>query len=190
MSRFFLPLGCLAVFACSASPSPEPAKPAEEPTKLEEPTAEAVDEADTDSAEALVAPPDAVDETPTVTFFTDSGEVVVAVEIADTRALRTKGMMFRETVEPDRGMVFVFGEDGVHPFWMKNTYVSLDMIHLSAGLEVVGVVARAAPLTLDRRAIDKPSRYVVEVEAGYAEAKGIAPGTRASFANVPTEPKD
>lgn len=174
------------VAACSSSPSTEPVKPADE-----KPAAADATPADADSgAEAAPTPAEDVDSTPTVTFFTEGGEVMVAVEIADTQALRIKGMMFRETVEPDRGMVFVFAEEVIHPFWMKNTYVSLDMIHVGAGMEVVGIVPRAEPLSLDRRAIDKPSRYVVEVAAGYAEERGIVPGTRVSFANVPSEPKD
>lgn len=182
----------LACFACSSSAPPESAKPAEGP---EEPAAEAMGAADGEADAVDTSPQDEpspetapVDATPTVTFHTDGGDVVVAVEIAADVISRKRGMMYRESLEEDRGMIFVFDEEALHPFWMKNTYISLDMVHLDRNLEVVGVVEKAEPLTLTQQKIDRPSMYVVEVVGGFAEKHGVGVGTRASLRNVPQAP--
>ena len=82
-------------------------------------------------------------------------------------------------------MVFVFPTDADHVFWMKNTYLSLDMIFASAVKQVVGVVPRAEPLTETARQAGVVSRYVIEVNGGFAEGHGIAAGTPLSLTNVP-----
>ncbi len=89
--------------------------------------------------------------------------------------------MFRRELAPDKGMVFVFPEDDIHTFYMKNTYIPLDMIFIGSDLRVVGVVENARPLTLDTRSVDRPSRYVVEVRAFTASTHGIVPGTLVQF---------
>jgi len=122
----------------------------------------------------------------TVTFATAAGEVTVQVEVADTPAERTTGLMYRETLDPYRGMVFVFPTEEVLSFWMKNTYIPLDMIFVDHAFEVVGVVANAEPLTLDPRSVGVPSMYVVEVNAGFAAEHGIAAGTRLTMQGVPS----
>jgi uncharacterized membrane protein (UPF0127 family) len=119
-----------------------------------------------------------VEATSRVYFSTPGGEVVVQVEVADTPAAHARGLMFRKTLARDRGMLFLFEGEEDHSFWMKNTYLPLDLIFVSQGLEVVGVVEGAEPLTESPRTVGKPSRYVVEVNAGFARERGIGPGTR------------
>lgn len=114
---------------------------------------------------------------PRVVFLTASGEVPVEVEIADTPAEQRRGLMFRRELAEGTGMLFVFEVESEHSFWMKNTYVPLDMIFVSAARRVVGVIADAEPLSEDSRTIGKPSQYVVEVPAGFARQHGITPGT-------------
>lgn len=192
MRNFFAIVLAVALCACSSSSPSERAKPAEAP---EEPAtqAEAKNPAEGDGAPREAGEPGSdeppVDQTPTVTFHTEGGDVVVAVEIAADVISRKRGMMYRENLEEDRGMVFVFDSEDVHPFWMKNTYIALDMIHLDRNLQVVGIVEEAEPLTLSQRKIDKPSKYVVEVVGGFADKHGITTTTRASLANVPSEPR-
>lgn len=187
----------LNLSSCLSSAPSEEVRAAGQPEASSADGANPADAADpsesaTDSTQnpAGTAPDAAVDDTPTATFLTEGAEVTVALEVADTTALRTKGLMFRETIETDHGMVFVFSSEAVHPFWMKNTYLPLDMIHVSSGFEVVGVIANAEPQTLSRRSIENPSKYVIEVAGGYAEENGIAVGTRVRFSNVPSEPRD
>jgi uncharacterized membrane protein (UPF0127 family) len=125
------------------------------------------------------APPVAAAEAPSRVYFaTAAGEVVVQVEVADTEAAHARGLMYRRELARDRGMLFVFSTEEEHSFWMKNTFLPLDMIFVSDGLEVVGVVADAEPLTESSRSVGKPSRYVVEVNAGFARERGITAGTR------------
>jgi uncharacterized membrane protein (UPF0127 family) len=115
---------------------------------------------------------------PRVVFVTSAGEVTVSVEVADTPAATSRGLMFRRELPRDAGMLFVFDGEEPHQFWMKNTYLPLDMIFVSARLEVVGVVADAEPLNETPVGVGKPSKYVVEVNAGFARDRGIVPGTK------------
>jgi uncharacterized membrane protein (UPF0127 family) len=102
----------------------------------------------------------------------------VAVEVMRSDAERERGLMYRTELATDHGMLFLFASDDIHTFWMKNTYIPLDMIFIAQDLTVAGVVANAEPRTLTGRTIGKPSRHVLEVTAGWAAAHGVGPGTR------------
>ncbi|MFL5311454.1 MAG: DUF192 domain-containing protein [Myxococcales bacterium] len=121
---------------------------------------------------------------PAVRFETSRGPWVVQVEVARTNAQHARGLMFRQDLPRDHGMLFVFDETSDHPFWMHNTLIPLDMIHLGEDRGVVGVVANAEPRTDVPRRVGKPSRYVVEVAGGEAAAHAVGPGTRAVFLGV------
>ncbi|HZX94390.1 MAG TPA: DUF192 domain-containing protein [Myxococcales bacterium] len=135
-----------------------------------------------EAAEKAVAPPAA---TGSVRFDTPRGPWVVKVEIANDDATRTRGLMFRRSLEPDHGMIFVFPASADHNFWMHNTLISLDLIFLDDTRAVLGVVANAAPQTDTLRGVGKPSRYVIEVAGGEAAVHAVAAGTRAAFVDVP-----
>ncbi|HMC36003.1 MAG TPA: DUF192 domain-containing protein [Myxococcales bacterium] len=120
-----------------------------------------------------------------VRFETARGPWIVRVEIASDDASRTRGLMYRRSLEPDRGMIFVFPTTEDHTFWMHNTLIALDMIFLDESRSVIGVVANAAPQTDALRGVGRPSRYVVEVAAGEAAAHAVGPGTRAAFIGIP-----
>jgi uncharacterized protein len=122
---------------------------------------------------------------PAVRFETSRGPWVVRVEVARTDPEREKGLMFRTELPRDRGMLFVFEDLAEHTFWMRNTLIPLDMIFIAEDRSVVGIVANAQPRTDTARTVRKPSRYVVEVSGGEAAAHGVAPGTRATFIDVP-----
>ena len=109
---------------------------------------------------------------------------VVAVELARTEAERERGLMFRRELAPDAGMLFLFDEAAVHEFWMKNTLIPLDMLFLSEEGRVNGIVERATPGDLTARTAGGPSRYVLEVAGGWAEAHRVAPGDRVRFENL------
>jgi hypothetical protein len=112
------------------------------------------------------------------------GRHAVSVEIARTDPERAKGLMNRRELAPDAGMLFLFDETAPHAFWMKNTLISLDMIFIAEDGRVVGVVERAVPGDLSPRSAG-PSRYVLEVNGGWAEAHGVRAGDRVRFENVP-----
>jgi len=90
-------------------------------------------------------------------------------------------MMCRTELADDRGMLFLFDRERVQSFWMKNTLIPLDMIFVDENWTVVGVVPRAEPLTLSPRAVEGPSRYVLEVNGGFAEQHGVAIGAALRF---------
>jgi uncharacterized membrane protein (UPF0127 family) len=109
----------------------------------------------------------------------------VRVELARTPAERARGLMERRELAPDAGMLFLFDETSDHAFWMKNTLIPLDMIFAAEDGRIVGIVARAIPGDLTARGVGAPSRYVLEVNGGWAQAHGVAPGDRLRFENVP-----
>ena len=107
----------------------------------------------------------------------------VRVEVARTPEEREHGLMGRSRLDPDAGMIFVFGESAPHGFWMKNTLIPLDMIFIGDDGRVVAVVERR-PLSLEVTDGGVASRYVLEVNAGWAREHGVAPGDRVRFENV------
>ena len=113
----------------------------------------------------------------------------VTLELALTDAEKQLGLMFRDTLAADAGMLFIFDADGPLPFWMKNTFIPLDFVWLSAAGEVVDVRAEVPPCRADpcpSYPSSKPARAVLEVNAGFAAAHGIHPGARLRFENVPS----
>ena len=135
----------------------------------------------------LPAPLPTVDPTPRgpkVHFATPERDAVVGVEVVATPAKIQRGLMYRQHLPPDDGMLFVMDEEKDWTFWMHNTLIPLDMIYLGDDRRVVGVVANAEPSTDTQRTVGKPSRYVVEVGGGEAAAHAVGPGTRAVFVAV------
>lgn len=123
--------------------------------------------------------------TPQVIFELADGDFAVNVEVARTPSEQAKGLMFRTELKADAGMIFIYQRDGDHSFWMKNTYLPLDMIFIGADGVVVGAVENAAPLTLESRRIGKPSRHVLEVNAGFCRSRGVQAGTRVRYLGIP-----
>ena len=122
---------------------------------------------------------------PRVLIHTASGsEVSVTVEIAATPALRQRGLMFRRELEPMHGMLFVFQEDEDRPFWMKNTPLSLDIVFIDASRRVVGVQANTVPYSERQLRAGRPSRYVLEVAAGFCASKGMQVGDSVEFPGI------
>lgn len=112
-------------------------------------------------------------------------DVAFEVEIADTPAKREMGLMYRRELPDDRGMLFIFPGESVLTFWMKNTPIPLDMIFIGGDLKIVGIVREAVPFTLSARAVDAPSRYVLEIKGGLAQKRGVEVGDRLRFEGVP-----
>lgn len=105
----------------------------------------------------------------------------VEVEIADTNSKRETGLMYRDHLGQDSGMIFVFKHPDHVNFWMKNTEIPLDMIFADANGKVVGVVANAEPYTETLRGVDGDSEYVLEVNGGFAAKHHIEAGDRMVF---------
>jgi uncharacterized membrane protein (UPF0127 family) len=112
------------------------------------------------------------------------GDLHVKVELARTEPERQRGLMFRDHLEPGRGMLFIFENMQPLKFWMKNTYIPLDMIFINEQKRVIFVEENAEPHTLVGRGPNEPGMYVLEVPGGWARAHGVMPGVDVKFVNI------
>ncbi len=115
----------------------------------------------------------------TAYFSTPEGPVEVSLELAKTPEERRKGLMFRNRIGSREGMLFCFENDLKHSFWMKNTYLSLDILFLSASGEVVDILERLPPCPMDpcpRYTSGTEARYALEVTAGFAAEHNVRKG--------------
>ena len=121
----------------------------------------------------------------TVKFTTVKiGNATVKAEIADTPLKEMRGLMFRKSLGANEGMIFTFGSEDYYGFWMMNTSIPLDMIWLNSNKQVVYIQKDAQPCTITSCPIYRPSapgQYVLEVNAGFADAHNIKAGTKAQF---------
>jgi hypothetical protein len=111
--------------------------------------------------------------------------VTVTVELADTPAKRERGLMFRTELAAAHGMLFVFERDMDHTFWMKNTPLSLDIIFIDQERRIVGIQTDTVPYSERQLRVGRPSRYVLEVVAGFCARHGIKPGDRVDLPEAP-----
>lgn len=89
--------------------------------------------------------------------------------------------MNRKSLSQNSGMLFIFPDEQIRTFWMKNTLIPLDMIFMNTKKIIVGIVYNAVPQTLDLRRVDTPAQYVLEVNAGQALMNNLKVGTKASW---------
>jgi uncharacterized membrane protein (UPF0127 family) len=125
---------------------------------------------------------------PKVHLSTPQGDTTVSVEIVATPAKIERGLMFREHLPPDQGMLFLMSEERSWPFWMRNTLIPLDMIFISKDMTIAGIVENAEPRTETLREVDTPSLYVLEVNGGYCAAHKVAVGAKVRFEGVSRKP--
>lgn len=113
-------------------------------------------------------------------FVTASGDTVAAfaLELAETTAETTQGMMFRRSVPEGTGMLFIMPEERYQSFWMRNTYVPLDIIYLSEAGSVVSIQANAQPMNETPLPSEGPAKYVLEIAGGASATLGITPGMK------------
>lgn len=116
---------------------------------------------------------------------TTGGAVEVGLEVAATPAAQQRGLMYRRSLADDQGMLFVFPTDADHAFWMKNTFIPLDLIFIAHDGRIVGIHPSATPQSTASIAVGRPSRYVLEVPGGYTARRGIAAGDRVELRGVP-----
>ncbi len=107
---------------------------------------------------------------------TATGERSFTIEIADDPSERSAGLMFRETMADDRGMLFVFPQTKQVGFWMKNTPMPLDLVFIGED-GVVRDVLPGEPFSEAPISPAEPVRYVLELKRGTAEKAGIGRGT-------------
>ncbi len=138
-----------------------------------------------DPTTSEATPPGFFEHRGVVVVDTATGPLRFPVELALTDGERQRGLMFREHLDDDAGMLFVFERAKPQSFWMKNTRLALDMIFIGEDGTIAGIVENAEPLTTQSRRVPAPSRYVLELLAGSARKRGLAAGQRVTFEGVP-----
>lgn len=101
------------------------------------------------------------------------------VEVAKTESQRERGLMYREELGKDKGMLFIFDKDGIYPFWMKNTLIPLDMVWINSDNKAVFIAENVQPcknLFCSSVVPSVMAKYVLEVNAGVCQEVGLKLG--------------
>jgi uncharacterized membrane protein (UPF0127 family) len=168
-SRWFFVLSIVALTACE-----HPAKPDPKPDPNHDPNRE---------APVVGAPAPA--NGPKVMIATAKGELTVEVEVVSTEAKIERGLMYRQYLPPDAGMLFLLGIEKDWTFWMRNTLIPLDMIFIRKSMTIAGIVENAEPKTESMRTVGETSLYVLEVNGGWTRSHGVIKDAKVRFANLP-----
>lgn len=115
-------------------------------------------------------------ETGEVVIETRAGSHVIAVEIARSSEERAQGLMGREDLEPGNGMLFIYPGEGPVSMWMRNTYISLDMIFIRGDGTVAAIETDTLPLSTGMISPGIPVHAVLELRAGSAQQMGLQVG--------------
>jgi len=105
------------------------------------------------------------------------GSKTFTLEVADDEETRERGLMRRDSMPEDHGMIFVFDREQVLPFYMKNTRIPLDIIFVAKD-GVVVAVKQMKPYDLSITSSEKPALWAIELNAGAAATAGVKPGDR------------
>ncbi|MEM8703916.1 MAG: DUF192 domain-containing protein [Pseudomonadota bacterium] len=106
------------------------------------------------------------------------------VEVAVSAPERSRGLMFREEMAADHGMLFIFEAEGDRYFWMKNTPLPLDIIYIDAAGKIVSIAADTTPFSEQTIPSGAPAKYVLELNAGTSAERGIGVGDTVSSASM------
>lgn len=117
-------------------------------------------------------------------LHTASGAYNFTVELADTPETRAKGLMFRQELADDAGMLFDFHQEQPASFWMRNTFIPLDMIFIGADGVVKSFHVNARPHDETGIQSDGPVRFVLEIPGGRSLEIGLQPGDRMEHPRV------
>jgi uncharacterized membrane protein (UPF0127 family) len=107
----------------------------------------------------------------------NAGMHLIRAEVAADMTSRSQGLMFRKSLGPNAGMVFIFDEEAQHCMWMKNTLLALSVAFLDASGTIINI-ENMAPQTEDTHCAKRPARYALEMERGWFASHGIKPGTK------------
>ena len=111
-------------------------------------------------------------------IVTKNGVQAFSVEMATTDEEKQTGLMYRKELADGKGMLFDFNPEQQISMWMKNTYISLDMIFIRADGRILRIAENTEPLSTKIISSQGPARAVLEVPAGTAQKYGIRPGDR------------
>lgn len=104
----------------------------------------------------------------------------VKAEVARSEEEQSRGLMYRRALGKNEGMLFVYEDDRVLTFWMKNTFVPLDILYLKAD-HTVATIKQMNPQTTRTHSSEVAVRYALEVNQGWAKKNGVEPGAEVAF---------
>lgn len=108
----------------------------------------------------------------------------IDIELATNDEERALGLMDRKSMTDTQGMLFIFPHAEEQSFWMKNTYISLDIIYINENKEIVSVQKYTTPLSEESLPSFKKAQYVLEVNAGFCDKYHIAYGDKISYKEI------
>ncbi len=124
-----------------------------------------------------------------LTLVTRTGtRFALQVEIADSAAEKRRGLMYRESLEPTHGMLFLYQPATEVAIWMKNTLLSLDIIFIDAAGRIIRIEPRAVPLSETSMRSGGPVRAVLEINGGMTQDLGLNVGDRVAYAPLWPDP--
>jgi uncharacterized membrane protein (UPF0127 family) len=116
-------------------------------------------------------------------YFLNESDTIKKIEIetAESQEKITQGLMHRTSMQFNQGMLFLFEQDERRSFWMKNTYIPLDIIYINSQLKIVSISENTQPLSTQSIPSAGPAQYVLEVNAGFCKTYSIVPGQSVDF---------
>ena len=114
-------------------------------------------------------------------FVAEQAAQTLSIEIADDIPQITQGLMYRDSLSEDRGMLFIYPNSGPRQFWMKNTRISLDILYFDKDKRLLNIAQHTEPFTLTGiPASEGDAMYVLEINAGLSEKWGLLSNTDSS----------
>ncbi|MGE5608651.1 MAG: DUF192 domain-containing protein [Bacillota bacterium] len=117
------------------------------------------------------------------------GQKRFTLEVADTDSSRQYGLMRRDSMPPDHGMLFVFADERPLSFWMKNTRLPLDILYVDAQGRVVSI-HQMKPYDLSTTSSDGPAQYAIELNKGAAASAGVKAGDQLTIPQSARTPRE
>ena len=106
---------------------------------------------------------------------------IIGIEVADDDQKRARGLMYRKSIPENGGMLFTHETEQIQSFWMKNTYIPLDIIFVNKERKIVTIHPNTRPMKEWSYASTEPAIYVVEVNAGFCARNNIRTGDKIDF---------
>jgi uncharacterized membrane protein (UPF0127 family) len=119
-----------------------------------------------------------------LTFLDSAGKKEIkkmTIEIADNPAERQQGLMYRRGMDDEKAMLFIFQQEDMQGFWMKNTLIPLDIMFVGKDKRIINIHKNTTPLSEKDLPSTKPALYVVEVRGGFTDQYNIKPGDKIEF---------
>ena len=118
-----------------------------------------------------------------IIFKNESGQdVSLNVEIANNFSKRKNGLMYRESLSEDSGMLFIWDQEDTRCMWMKNTYIPLDLVFLDRHSKILSK-HNLVPESEESICSNSPARFAIETNAGWFKKQGIKVGSNITFNN-------